>query len=220
MAVTTPERWLAPRKKAIDRMPWTDLTQSGTCRECDALVCLERLSILGRTDIRRLGQSEENDLLARDGADVMVQAQYLDASGLLDHRFQDRPRRFDQMGAYLLEQIPPFLGRQRLDQLLFSGGQNAFKADHEEITEEMGVNTLGTPAHVVLLKMTNSFRNSGFDLSQCSHRDAHQHPLTTGIPKRQPAFIGGTGADTNRTPTEKLMYASHHVTMTSVTESR
>jgi len=33
----------------------------------------------------------------------------------------------------------------------------------------------GTPAHVVLLKTTNSLRK-GFDFSQCFHRDTHQHP--------------------------------------------
>jgi hypothetical protein len=50
-------------------------------------------------------------------------------------RRPDRPRRFDKVGAYLLEQIPPLLGRQRLDQLLFGGGQDAFEADHEQITQ-------------------------------------------------------------------------------------
>ena len=67
----------------------------------------------------------------------------------------------------------PFLGRERLDQLLFGGGQNALKADHEEITEQVGVNVLGTPAHVVLLKATNSFTNGGFEFSQCFHGDSH-----------------------------------------------
>ena len=94
------------------------------------------------------------------------------ASDLLDHRFQDRPRRFDQVGPYLLEQVPPLLPRKRLDQMLFGGGQNASKADHEEITQQVGVNVLGAPAHVVMLKATNSFTNSGFEFSQCSHSDA------------------------------------------------
>jgi hypothetical protein len=75
------------------------------------------------------------------------------------------------MGPYLLEQVPPFLGRERLGQVLFSGGQNALKADHEEITEQVRVNVLGPPAHVILLKVTNSFTNSGFEFSTCSHGD-------------------------------------------------
>jgi hypothetical protein len=65
----------------------------------------------------------------------------------------------------LLEQVTPLLGRKRLDQVLFSGSQNALKADHEEITEQVGMNVLGTPAHVVLLKVTNSFTNGGFEFS-------------------------------------------------------
>ena len=151
--------------------PSTSLTHFWIRRQPDALACLERLFLLGLTELRRLGEGEENDLLAGGGADVMVQAQDLDASDLLDHRFQDWPRRFDQVGPYFLEQVPPFLGWQRLDQVLFRGGQNALKADHEEITQQVGVNVLGPPTHVVLLKTTNSFTNSGFEFSQCSHFD-------------------------------------------------
>src|SRR5438132_7344909 len=50
-----------------------------------------------------------------------------------------RPRRFDQMGPNLLEQVPPLRGRKRLDQLLFGRSQNFLEADHEEITEQVGV---------------------------------------------------------------------------------
>ena len=103
----------------------------------------------------RLGQGEENDLLAGDGADIMVQGQHLDAGDLLDHRFHDRTGRFDQMGPHLLQQVPPLLGRKRLDQMLFGRGQHALKADHEEIAEQVGVNVLGSPAHVVLLEATD-----------------------------------------------------------------
>ena len=132
---------------------------------------MEPLFPLGLTEIRRFGQGEENDLLAGEGADVMVQAPHLDAGDLLDHRFQDRPRRFDQVGPYLLEQVSAFLGWERLYQVLFRGRQNALKADHEEIIEQVGVNALGTPAHVVPLKATNSFTNGGFEFSPCFHSD-------------------------------------------------
>ena len=47
----------------------------------------------------RLGEGEEHDLLAGDGADVMVQAQHLDAGDVLDHRLAQRPRRRDQLNA-------------------------------------------------------------------------------------------------------------------------
>ena len=108
-----------------------------------------------------------------DGADVVVQGQHLDAGDLLDHRFHDRPGRFDQMGPHLLEQVPPLLGRKRLDQMLFGRGQHALKADHEEIAEQVGVNVLGSPAHVVLLEATDSFANGGFDFSLGLHGNLH-----------------------------------------------
>jgi PLD-like domain len=38
----------------------------------------------------------------------MVQAQHVDACDLPDHGFHVRPRRFDQVGPHLLEQVPPF----------------------------------------------------------------------------------------------------------------
>ncbi len=129
--------------------------------------------LLRLNEIRRLSQGEENDLLAGNGADVMVQAQHLNAGDLVEHRFEDRTGRFNQMGPHLLQQVPPFLGRKRLDQVLFGGGQNAPKADHEKITEQVRVNFLGSPAHVFLLEATNSFTNSGFEFAQCSHFDTH-----------------------------------------------
>ena len=128
----------------------------------------------------RLGKGEENDLLAGYGADIVVQGQHLDAGDLLDHRFHDRTGRFDQMGPHLLEQVPPFLGRKRLDQMLFGRGQNALKADHEEITEQVGVNVLGAPAHVILLKATHCFTNGGFDFSLCFHKISSPKPPASG----------------------------------------
>ena len=74
----------------------------------DAFAYLGRLFLFAFAEIRRLGQGQENDLLAGDGADVMVQGQHLDAGDLVDHRFEDRTGRFDQMGAHLLEQALPF----------------------------------------------------------------------------------------------------------------
>ena len=56
--------------------------------------------------IRRVGQGEEHDLFSGHGADVVVQAQHLDACDVLDDGFDDRPRRFDQVRAYLFEQVP------------------------------------------------------------------------------------------------------------------
>ena len=66
---------------------------------------------------------------------------------------------------HLLQQIPPLFGRERLDQMLFGRGQNALKADDEEITEQVGANVLRAPAHVILLKATDSLADGGFDFS-------------------------------------------------------
>ena len=52
------------------------------------------LFLLCLAEGRRLSEGEEYDLFASYGADIVVQAQHLDASGLKDHRFHDRSRRF------------------------------------------------------------------------------------------------------------------------------
>ena len=64
--------------------------------------------------------------------------------------------------------------------MLFCGGQHALKADDEEIAEQVGVNVLRSPAHIVLLKATNSFTNGGFDFS-------------LGFMATQPSGDGGVG---------------------------
>src|SRR3954454_16915606 len=63
------------------------------------------LSFPGFAAIGRLCQAEENELFAGQGADVVVQAGDLDAGDLLDHAFQDRPGRLDELGPHLLEQV-------------------------------------------------------------------------------------------------------------------
>jgi hypothetical protein len=76
--------------------------------------------------IGRLGHREHYDLFSGHGADVVVQAQDLDACDVLDQRFQGRPRRFDQLGPDLFEQdFPLFVGRDGFDQLLFAGIEKA-----------------------------------------------------------------------------------------------
>ena len=114
-------------------------------------------------------EGEENHLLASCGADVMMHGYDLDAGDLVDHSFQDRTGRFNQMGPYLLEQVPPLFGGKRPDQVLLGCGQNALETHDQEIAEQVGVNVLGAPTHVILLEATDSFTNGGFDLSLCSH---------------------------------------------------
>jgi len=53
--------------------------------------------------------------------------------------------------------------------LLLGGGQNALQADHEEISEQVGVNILGSAAHILLLEARYGFTNGGFDFSMGFH---------------------------------------------------
>ena len=101
----------------------------------------------------------------------MVQAQRLDAGDLLDHRFHERPGRFDEMGPHLFEQVPPLVRRERLDELLFGRGEDAFQADHEQVADQVGVDVLGSPAHVFLLETADPFADGRLDFSLRFHRE-------------------------------------------------
>jgi hypothetical protein len=87
----------------------------------------------------------------------------------MTHRFNDRPRCFDQMGPHLLEKVPPLIGRQRLHQVLFSRGQNAREADRDEVADEVRVNVLGPSAHVVLFEAVDRLADGGFELTLGFH---------------------------------------------------
>src|SRR5580693_10732832 len=98
----------------------------------------------------------------------MVQAHHLDAGDLLDQRLQERLRRFDQMGPYLLEQVPPLL-RRKFGQLLFGGSQQTLQADNDEIAVQIGVNILGATASVLLFKASDPLTDGGLDFSLGFH---------------------------------------------------
>jgi hypothetical protein len=69
-----------------------------------------------------LGQGQDYKRFAGHRADVVVQAHDLNSGDLLDHRLNERLRRFDQMASYLLEQVSSLLRGKRVDQVLFGGG--------------------------------------------------------------------------------------------------
>jgi len=71
-----------------------------------------KLSFLRLAKRGGLGQRQDNERFAGHGADVVVQAHHLGAGGLLDQRLHNGPRRLQQVGPYLLEQVPPLLGRE------------------------------------------------------------------------------------------------------------
>ena len=74
-------------------------------------------------------------------------------------------------------QGPPPLGRQRRDQVLFGRSQDPLKAEYAEITNKVGLNIIGAPAHVIPFKATKSFTNSGFDCSLGFQSDLRLSPL-------------------------------------------
>jgi hypothetical protein len=49
--------------------------------------------------------------------------------------------------------------------LLLGSGQYPLEPDHEKITEQVGVDLLRTPAHVILLKAADALADGGFDLA-------------------------------------------------------
>ena len=120
---------------------------------------------------RRLGQRKHHNFFARERADVMVQANRLDSSDILDERFQHRPGRFDQLDAHLFEQVSALPGRKCLDEMLFCRGQNTVEADHQQVAEQVSMNVFWTTAHVLLLESRYPFANSGFDFSLGFHCD-------------------------------------------------
>ena len=85
------------------------------------------------------------------------------------HCFHERPRGLEQMGPYLLEQVSPLFGRQRLDQVLFGGGQDALEANHDKIIDQVRVDIFGPAAHVLLLEAAHPLADGGFDFPQRFH---------------------------------------------------
>jgi hypothetical protein len=71
---------------------------------------------------------------------------------------------------------------------LFGRGQDALEADHEQVADEMGADILGSPAHLVLLKVADAFADSGFDFTLGFHDDLAVSPLP-GCRPRRTAFL-------------------------------
>lgn len=87
------------------------------------------------SDVGRLGEGEENDFLAGDGAEVVVHRHDLDVGDPLDHRLNKWTGGFDQMGPDLLQQVAALFGGKRLSQLLLGPGQDSLNANDEKIAE-------------------------------------------------------------------------------------
>ncbi len=116
-----------------------------------------------------LGERKNHDLFASKSADVVVQTEGFDAGDVLNQCIQCRSCYFDKLRPNLLQQVAPFLRREGLHQMLLGSRQDALQANHEQIINQMCVDVLGPPAHVLLLEMRHRFANRGFDLSLCFH---------------------------------------------------
>jgi hypothetical protein len=99
-----------------------------------------------------------------------MQAHHFDAGDVLDHRLDERLRRFDQMTSNLLEQVSPFIGRDP-GELLFGGSQQTLEPDDDEIAEQVGVNVLRASAPVLLLEVGDPFADGGLNFALGFHRE-------------------------------------------------
>ena len=100
LRVQYPESQSSPKGRlSLDSALTVASTQTGHCTTNQQV----HMQSLPLTEIGRLGQGEENDLLAGYCADVMVHGHDLDAGDLLDHRLHDWTGRFDQIGPHSLE---------------------------------------------------------------------------------------------------------------------
>ena len=63
----------------------------------------------------------------------------------------------------------PFSAESDLTKCCSAAVKTPLKTDDEKIAEQVGVDVLGAPAHVILLEATDSFADGGFDLSVGFH---------------------------------------------------
>jgi len=80
------------------------------------------------------------------------------------------------MRPHLLEQVPSLFCREGLHQVLLRRCQNPLESNDEKVSDEVGVDTFGSSAHVVLLEARDPRADGGFDLSLRLHDDL-ERPL-------------------------------------------
>ena len=68
----------------------------------------------------------------------------------------------------------PFSAGSDWTEMLFCRRQDALEADDKQIADQVSVNVLGSPAHVILFKAADPVANGGFDLSLCLHVRTHR----------------------------------------------
>lgn len=130
---------------------------------------LRRSPSLSVANERCLGQREQYDFFAGGDADVMMQTHHLDAGNLCDHRFEDRPRCFNELGPDLFQKISSFLRRVCLDEMLLRGREHTLQSDDKKVADEVCVYVFRSPAHVILLEACDPLTNGRFEFSLRFH---------------------------------------------------
>ena len=120
--------------------------------------------------VRHVSEREHHYFFPCERADVVMQAHYFGARDFPHQLLQEWPGCFDQMASNLFEKIASLFGRKRTDELLFCHSQHARESDHEKIANQVGVDSLRPPAHVVLFELADSFANGCFNFTLCLHR--------------------------------------------------
>jgi hypothetical protein len=117
----------------------------------------------------RLGQRENDQFLAGRRADIVMQTDWFDAGNIRDECFKHRPRRFDQLGSHLFEQVASLVGRQRLNEMLLGRGENTFQANDEQVIDEVGTDMFRTATHEFLLETRHPFTDGRLNFAECFH---------------------------------------------------
>ena len=73
------------------------------------------LTLSGLAEGWRMVKRENHDFLTAGSANVLMQADDICPCGFVNHRHQNRPCLFNQLGSDLLEEVSAFFGRERLD---------------------------------------------------------------------------------------------------------
>lgn len=183
----------------VEQLPWGDgkrkLTRIcavflATIRRMEEPMGRQRdaLSLPDIAECGGLSQGEKHHFLAGHRADVVVQATHIGVGYRLHQRFQYWPGGFDQLFPHLFQQVAALVGRKRLREVLFGGGQDTLEPDDNEIAYEVGMDVFRTASHVVLLKTAHSVADGGFDFALSLHRSLAR--VSTAF--RQPAPTAST----------------------------
>ena len=84
-----------------------------------------------------------------------------------------------------LSRSRPFSPGSDLTRCCSAAVKYTLEADHEQITDQMGLNVLGAPAHEFLFKATDPLGNGGFDFALGFHEAS---PTAKGADRR-PAIL-------------------------------